>query len=395
MKKDKKGMNDMMVGIVLLIIVVLIVITWSSASIKSGTKSIFDKIKKIIGIEEKKDPDKEKEDQRSKQESIKTAVQLYGKLQDSLSRCIKENKNDRLCICDTVDFSSLNDNNLKISIQNGEQVLELLDSSNLPLTDAKNTAYRKSPGKFYMGPISTLFTGSVDSFRNRGRDEDYQNAEDLADLLRGFNRRVQYIKFSKDNILFNIEKNDFVKSEGRMGSINFIKVAEDTIAIDEAGHDFRKCGDKTEDEVKKEKEAIAINSFLGILQGYESCLKKQYSNKKFSGILGACNCGTRINIGGIYDYKIGFQVDAIDEPPYWSTTFELKDIKDNQIRRGTINQIFRPCFSPGCPIESFSAGSIKDYTLDGELWLAKGKQDNKENFETVFFGDKSLPECAS
>lgn len=230
MKFNKRG-QKILVEIVLILVFAFIFWHVLNFGIKKTAEAAINPLKKMLGLEPKADLEKQKE--IASKDMLKNADDVYTKFKAMATNCMSNNVEDRFCLCDTVDFTKLNNYYLKLSNSEGKQDLELIDSKSSPVVGKRDTL-----GNFYIGPIDI-----TSSTRNYGYQKDYQNLDAISNRIREFNKNLQYITFTQEKTAINKGKGtDLEKSNGKMNKINFIKVTKDTITIDENDYGLRRCG---------------------------------------------------------------------------------------------------------------------------------------------------------
>ena len=157
-------------------------------------------------------------------------------------------------------------------------------------------------------------------------------------------------------------------------------------------------------EMQEQKAKRALEFFNDLVSGFENCVsQKSYSETTISGIIGACNCGVKLNINDLSDYKIAFKTENLKEAPFWRTTFSLKDKENNELFGNTVNSnfydfndVFEPCQVAKCQTKEANLNKLRSYAINDELWLSKAKGiENQISNEILFFGDQNLPDCQS
>ena len=224
------------IGIIVEVLVILVIgfVVWHilNSGIQETASAVANPLKKMLGIESKEDLEKQKEAERVSKELADRAVNVYTQFADKIERCTTDYYEDRSCICANIDFTQLNEYSLKISSRGRTSVLELLDSRKVSVKDKQYLL-----DNFLIGPLDVSILPSSAS-----RETDYSRPTDISKRIEQFN--PTYTLFSKDQVIFNKDNADIKKFEGKMKNINFIKVAEDTVVIDEQDFGMRKCGEE-------------------------------------------------------------------------------------------------------------------------------------------------------
>lgn len=215
---NKKGKISVLVEILIILIVVFLFWGIVSGGINKAFDSAINPAKKWLNLDTKEDIDKQKEAERVGKELQDNAIKVSTEVESVLNKCIKDNPKGRNCLCGTVDFTRLNDYNLKITNEGGNQVLELLDSRKVSI------AKRSNMGSFLFGP---LFVGSAV----------------LADTYENYKLALnfRYTLISREKIIFNKDGIEHLKFFSTMEKVNFIKPIENVVFIDELNYGLKKC----------------------------------------------------------------------------------------------------------------------------------------------------------
>ncbi len=256
MGNNKKGGIGLLGGILIIIVVGFIIWYGSSTLLAKSSSSALDPIKKWISPDTKEDLDKQKEEQRLKSELLSNAENSYSQFETGIKNCIIKNS-DKACNCVVMDFTNLNSYILKVSDEKGVKILELLDSTFVPVGNKKS-----SMGSFFISTIAPRDSNSGASVSElpTGEVGFYNSPENLVfkgtQVERVFSP-VDFMEFSKDSI--NIKKmiaNKQVNYEAysqNMGKLSFVKIPKevrmaggimpdnDVILIYENEPGFAKC----------------------------------------------------------------------------------------------------------------------------------------------------------
>jgi hypothetical protein len=182
----------------------------------------------------KEDVEGKEREESIQKELLENAKKVSNTFTSMIEYCIKKNRYDRLCSCGTIDFTQLNNYNLRLTNDDGNMLLELLNSELLPVRGET-----KDLGNFVIGPIDS----TRGPYNHVGYD-DYLKPNSIANRVKIFNSQIKYILFSKDKTTFR-RNVDYGKSEGKMHNIDFVKLTEDTIVVaDENRYWTRRCGEK-------------------------------------------------------------------------------------------------------------------------------------------------------
>ncbi|MBI4453240.1 hypothetical protein HY636_01210 [Candidatus Woesearchaeota archaeon] len=230
----KRQLHKKGVGILVEIVLILVIgfIAWHilNFGIRSTAEAAAGPIKKWLGKESTEDAEKRKEAERISKELVERASKIYDELSKKIDECMSDNANDVSCVCGSLDFTQLNDYHLKIDIGTSN-VLELLDSKKVSV---KNKDLSRA---FVLGPTDISRTPT-----SNAKEIDYARPNAISSRIRQLN--PTYALFSKDDAIFNSGNTEFKKFEGRMNKLSFIKIATDTIAVDEQDYGMRKCGEE-------------------------------------------------------------------------------------------------------------------------------------------------------
>ncbi len=207
MKKNKKSEISLLLKILIITITGFIIFSIISGGLNKLSAAIVEPIKKKLGIGQ--DEELQAEQERVGQELAENAINLYTEFGTMLARCMSTDSS-RACLCGTADFTRLSNYYLKITNQNSEKFLELLDSRKVPLPERSINI-----GNFGIGPI--LPTASV------------------------FAVDYRYVLFSKDNVVFNSGASDVAKPGIRMPNVYFVKYPGKIVSIEEVSSGVSRC----------------------------------------------------------------------------------------------------------------------------------------------------------
>jgi len=249
--KHKRGISGIVVIILGIIIIVLMVMVFSSVKINKAFASIFDPLKEKSELETEDEIQKREKD--AQKENFESAQKILSEFKITIEDCVK--KNDISCTCGNKDkpINFLDLNTYTILVQNKPANNEFKNDFWLIDSESKSVIPSVNLGDFF-------FT-HVDTYK-----DDFKDYKKIGDFL----------EFSQSKVILWAGNKRNEKFKGKMDNIYFSKPEQGVIVIDDEVSWDRECKEKTEDENTK-----IFNSFTDFIKLTERSLEIDTCFKEF------------------------------------------------------------------------------------------------------------------